>query len=673
MLRKSSILIILCLFGLFNLKEIERINIDEEKELIYIINKKQTFSLESTKSAKAKTLQISIESSNSINQIISFSNSNKECIDGEKYTVKKNNFFLNSYQLSNNKKYLCIQCSENTYCEFKLSFKQNENYGFHLEQTEISLQSSQNNIKNNINLSGDSEINLYVLSPSYASAIQIPSDYLKIYQISGANNTYRISGSSVGITSVGTVYPKNTTWYWYNGMGTTTPIEGKTPTSVSTSFEYGKSTITITSFDKTVTTIIFNVIDYAKEYADKVLADFVSNNITKSMTTYDKFYTITSFPAQYAYNASYSSYAGMIIMKGGDCWASSYAILELCSLVGIKAHLRYGANEPSSGTGHRNVAAFVDGKVYIGEAGYYSKSPNRGYSVKEENTGFYLSKNSKTKTAVLIQYDGFEENIVVPEKIDNYTINEIGTSAFYYGERYSQMKVKNIELPDSIEKIGNSSFFDLESLESIKIPKNVHTIGKRTFSDCPKIEKIKLDSDNKFFDTNEGVLYDYNKTKLLSYPTAKEGDYTGLTSLLEVDDYAFYYTTKIKKLILPAGIKRVGEGAFGNSPLKEIYFAGPQPEFELYVFADVNATVYYPKNGNWDTEKINKEHATKIIFAQWEPPNNLSYGYKSYTWVWIAIISILILALGLVGYIVYRKKFINSGSVEDINAVGRLL
>ena len=676
MLNNHSLLIIICLFGLFNLKEIKIINIGEKKEFTYVVNKKQTFSLELPKNKKPKNLQISIESSNSLNQIISFSNSDIECQNSEKHLTKKSDFFIDNYQLSNKKKYLCIECAENNYCELKLSFNQNKKQGYHLKESEITLKSSSKNLRNVINLSTDTEINLYTLSSTYATQIQIPSDYLKIYQIPGTNNTYRVSsGYSVGVTSAGTVYPQNTTYYYYyaDNMYSTSPIEGKTPDRISTTFENGKSTISITSSDKTVTTITVNVIDYATLYADKVLSDFVSNNITNTMTTYEKFKKITSFPAQYAYNGSYSGYVSMIIMKGGDCWASSSTILELCKLVGIKAHLRFAANEPLSGSGHRNVAALIDGKIYVGEAGYGTTSPNRAYTVTEENVGFYLKKNSNTKTASLLQYDGFEENIIVPEKIDNYTINELGTSAFYYGKTYSGVNVNSIKLPDTIEIIGDSTFFDLDDIDSIKINKNVKKIGKRTFSGCSKIEKIEVDNDNKYFYSDDGVLYDYNKTKLLSFPTAKSEEYTALTSLKEVDEYSFYYTEKIKKIILPGKVEKVGEGAFGNSPLKEIYFAGKQPEFGRFAFAYVNATVYYSKNEDWETKNINIDRATKIRFAEWDPPENLSFHETSYAWIWIIVIIILILGLGFVGYILYKKKFANSASVEGIGGLGKLL
>ena len=541
-----------------------------------------------------------------------------------------------------------------------------------IKKSLISFQSPKT-LKNFINLLSDTEINLYALNTKYETAIQIPSNYQKIYQIPGTNCTYkRTNGYSVGVTSTGTVYPENTTYYWYGNRGYNIPREGETPTKITTEFETGKSTISITSSDKTVTTIIFNVLDYAIVYADNVLLNFLKNNITNSMTEYEKYKKITSFPAQYPYSQFYYDYVSMIIFQGGDCWASSYTILKLCEFAGIKAHLRYGVNDPG-GSGHRNVAALIDGKIYVAEAGFSYFSPNRPYYVSEENVGFFIKKNDNTKTARLFQYDGYEENIIVPEKIDNYTINEIYDYAFYYGKKYSGMNVNSIKLPDTIEIIGNSSFFSLDTLESIKIPKNVKKIGKNTFSGCSKIEKIELDNENKYFYSDDGVLYNYDKTKLLAFPTAKNGEYVGLTSLTEVDDYCFYNTTKINKLTLPGKINKVGNYAFTHSPLKEIYFAGPQPQFGIGVFEKVNATVYYPKNRDWKTKNINISNAIKISFEEWDPPQNLSFYTKSYTWIWVLVIIILVLILGFVGYIVYKKKFANSLSLEGINAFSKLL
>lgn len=56
---------------------------------------------------------------------------------------------------------------------------------------------------------------------------------------------------------------------------------------------------------------------------------------------------------QYDYSPYASSASAMIIMNGGDCWASTDAIIALCNKVGIKAHSR-NANR-DAGAGHRQI------------------------------------------------------------------------------------------------------------------------------------------------------------------------------------------------------------------------------------------------------------------------------------------------------------------------------
>lgn len=51
---------------------------------------------------------------------------------------------------------------------------------------------------------------------------------------------------------------------------------------------------------------------------------------------------------------------------------------HFCEKLGIKSHVRFAARDPLSGSGHRNVAALIDKKIYIDEAGYgyyYANKP----------------------------------------------------------------------------------------------------------------------------------------------------------------------------------------------------------------------------------------------------------------------------------------------------------
>ncbi len=54
--------------------------------------------------------------------------------------------------------------------------------------------------------------------------------------------------------------------------------------------------------------------------------------------------------------------------------------------------------------------------------------------------------------------------------------------------------LKTIELPETLESIGNSSFRSCTSLESLVIPDKVRTIGKNTFRDCSKLQQVTMPS-----------------------------------------------------------------------------------------------------------------------------------------------------------------------------------
>lgn len=80
----------------------------------------------------------------------------------------------------------------------------------------------------------------------------------------------------------------------------------------------------------------------------------------------------------------------MIIMKGGDCWASTDAIIALCNKVGIKAHSRNANRDAGAGSGHMNAVAKIGNSYYICEAGYDEKAP-RDYNIAKYDEPYIFS------------------------------------------------------------------------------------------------------------------------------------------------------------------------------------------------------------------------------------------------------------------------------------------
>ncbi|MGN1167269.1 MAG: leucine-rich repeat protein [Lachnospiraceae bacterium] len=475
-----------------------------------------------------------------------------------------------------------------------------------------------------------SQVDLYAMSETYEEYLEIPSSYAQTYQIEESDDNAPVysvySGESVTVSKSGVIKPAKTTWYLVEGSGsisywTTMYIEGaKTRVEV----EFGTSVIQVKTNSATYY-ITVNVHDYAQEYAQKVMDDYAAEKITDEMSELEKLEVITAFPAQYNYSASYSGYVGMIVAGGGDCWASTSAILYLCDKVGLAAHIRYAANDSGAGSGHRNVAVSIGSFVYIADAGYSGTAP-RYYSVQKENTGFMYRYSSSDGTAKIVQYDGFESDIVVPSTIDGHTITTIGEKAFYYGESYSNNPVNSLILPDTLTTLEDEAISRCKYLTSITIPASVKTIGSFAFTDCEKMEAIYVEDGNSNFSGMDGVLYDASGETLLFYPINGSDTYIVPEGVKTIAEYAFYLTKKPAYVFLPKSISSIGFGAFGDSRVSKIYFYGNRPEIGTYAFKNASLTAYYPiGDTTWGEIENESYDASSITWKTWNPEaSNLS-------------------------------------------------
>ena len=136
--------------------------------------------------------------------------------------------------------------------------------------------------------------------------------------------------------------------YWYGNIAFSVPDPSKTPTQITTSFKYGTSIVSVTSGTETYK-ITVTVKNYATEYAENKIAQYILKNVTVKTDQFEKLKAITAYPASFAYNYLYQSYVDMVIFGGGDCWASSNLIQYINEKVGIKSHIRYAANDGGAG------------------------------------------------------------------------------------------------------------------------------------------------------------------------------------------------------------------------------------------------------------------------------------------------------------------------------------
>ena len=72
-------------------------------------------------------------------------------------------------------------------------------------------------------------------------------------------------------------------------------------------------------------------------------------------------------------------------------------------------------------------------------------------------------------------------------------------------------------IPDRVTEIEDCAFSDCSSLKEITIPDSVTFIGENAFMGCLSLEEIKVSPDNKYYSSENGVLFNKDKTLLIKY------------------------------------------------------------------------------------------------------------------------------------------------------------
>lgn len=416
----------------------------------------------------------------------------------------------------------------------------------------------------------DFKKDLYIVDPSYDEVLTVPESMDKSFQIKVTGNKETpefkvVSGRSVTVDEKGVVTPKETVWYWNGNIGSTTP-SGKPGEKKVVEYNYGTSVIEIT-VDGTTVQAEVTLHNYANVYADEKLDEFIKDSIKPGMTEAAMVEEITKYVAHtYDYSASHSGYVSMIAFGGGDCWASTSMILELCDRLNIQARQHY-VNGNSWG-GHRNVAAFADGETYILDAGYSGKAP-RYYSCSKLYQGFsYSISDGKARVQ---GYEGFGGSVVkIPETINGYPVDSISKNLFYSCVVYGNQKITEVHIPDSVTTIAPQAFY----------------------AGGYSMERVVVDEKNPNYCDVDGVLYTKDKSVLCFIPPTKKGDFVMEDNVTEIQAYAASYCSGLTSVTLSDKVTTIGEATFWNCSGLKLTVLNKEAVFGEGAVDASNATIY---------------------------------------------------------------------------------
>lgn len=181
---------------------------------------------------------------------------------------------------------------------------------------------------------------------------------------------------------------------------------------------------------------------------------------------------------------------------------------------------------------------------------------------KIENRTFASCINLRSATipdnVTLIGVEAFCNCVALEEVSIGRGVTKISANAF---EGCSSISMLTIS--DAVRIIGSEAFRDCAALENIFLGKGVNRIFDRAFESCGNLKEVIVDEKNEYFCSEEGVLFNKDKTEVIKYPEGKSDKiYEVPSSVNKIGDYAFYKNREIVEVVASNNVTTIGLCAF---------------------------------------------------------------------------------------------------------------
>ena len=161
-------------------------------------------------------------------------------------------------------------------------------------------------------------------------------------------------------------------------------------------------------------------------------------------------------------------------------------------------------------------------------------------------------------------------------KIKTYTFRECLslTNIIFDTEEY--LEDENIVVY-GIKEIESCAFMDSKNIKEIYLPKSLETVSAYSFTNTLKMNAFNVDPDNENFIDVDGILYNYDITSIIAYPSGKIVSNFILPETVTTICEGAFKKASIAKLVIPPSISKIESYAFDSNAISIIEFLGSQP------------------------------------------------------------------------------------------------
>lgn len=188
----------------------------------------------------------------------------------------------------------------------------------------------------------------------------------------------------------------------------------------------------------------------------------------------------------------------------------------------------------------------------------YGLFEGKDIKLRKAVKGNYSNLDFDIEENRVMHYHGKDKVVVVPNGIE-----ELESSSFW-----DNQFIEEVILPDSLTNMGGDTFYNCKNLKKINIPKNVNLMGNNPFAGCPLVE---VKNESPFFIYENGALYTRDKETMIYCSIKGEEDTFIIPNTVKVIcKHTFFLCNRFTKIVLPESLEKMENNPFSGCSKLEL-------------------------------------------------------------------------------------------------------